>query len=368
MIQKERIVKEFQELTAIDSPSFSERAFADVLRVKLEALGFRVSEDNAGDVCHGNAGNLFGTLQGSLPGEPLLFSAHMDTVDPALGKQAVIDENGRITSAGDTVLGSDDVAGIVAILEGVRHLQEEGIPHRNIEVLFTIGEEKYGGGAEAFDYTKLQAKEAYILDLDGAPGTASTKEPTLTSFKITVHGKAAHAGFEPEKGINAIAECAKCIALIKQGWTNPETTLNIGTIAGGKANNIVSEECVITGETRAFLNERTEEALAYVKNIFAEHLEGATFEMETTSHLISYDVPHDHPVVTRFIAACHACGLAGDLTTTFGGSDNNYYMRKGITGIVLSCGMHQVHSTAAYTTADELVDGATLVASLLQQP
>ena len=138
MIKKDRILKEFEELISIDSLSFAERDMADRLKEKLAALGFEVRED-AGAQEDGTAGNVYGYLKGTLQGDPILFSAHMDTVRPGIGKNMFLDETtGKIESGKDTILGADDVTGLVEILEAVRHLQEEKIPHRDIEVIFPI--------------------------------------------------------------------------------------------------------------------------------------------------------------------------------------------------------------------------------------
>lgn len=128
----------------------------------------------------------------------------MDTVEPAKGKKAVSHEDGTVTSDGTTVLGADDLAGVTAIYEAVRHLIETKIPHRPIEILISTGEELYCKGANAFDYSQVQAKEAYVLDLSGAIGAAAYAAPTLVSFAAKIQGKAAHAGFHPEDGINSI--------------------------------------------------------------------------------------------------------------------------------------------------------------------
>ena len=79
----ERLVKMFQELVSIDSPSFDERKMADRLTVCLKELGFAVSEDRAGEYYGGTAGNLYAYRDVTLPVETMLFSAHMDTVEPA---------------------------------------------------------------------------------------------------------------------------------------------------------------------------------------------------------------------------------------------------------------------------------------------
>ena len=71
-------------------------------------------------------------------------------------------------------------------------------------------------------------------------------------------------------------------------------------------------------------------------------------------------------MVKRFQRACETLGLPGSLTSTLGGSDNNILMLHGLTGIVLSCGMRNVHSTREYTCVEDLEKGAALVAELLK--
>ena len=200
-VNEQRAVDEFQELTAIDAPSFGERQMADRLIVKLKELGFKIEEDNAGEHFGGNAGNLYAYLPGDLPGDPVLLSGHMDTVEPSKGKKGIIGEDGVIRSAGKAVLGADDVAGLVEILEGIRSVKEAGVPHRDIEILFAIAEELYIKGSSVFDFSKVRAKEAYVLDISGPVGSAAYKAPSLISFQVVVTGKASHAGFDPEHGI-----------------------------------------------------------------------------------------------------------------------------------------------------------------------
>ena len=172
-VNEKRVVDEFQELTAIDAPSFGEREMADRLIPKLKELGFEVEEDNAGEHFGGNAGNLYAYLPGDLPGDPILLSGHMDTVEPSKGKKGIIGEDGVIRSAGKAVLGADDVAGLVEILEGIRSVKEAGVPHRDIEILFAIAEELYIKGSSVFDFSKVRAKEAYVLDISGPVGSAA---------------------------------------------------------------------------------------------------------------------------------------------------------------------------------------------------
>lgn len=68
---------------------------------------------------------------------------------------------------------------------------------------------------------------------------------------ITFHGKSAHGGIEPEKGINAINAAALAISKVKFGRIDPETTSNIGRIEGGAATNIVTDKVTFTCEVRS---------------------------------------------------------------------------------------------------------------------
>lgn len=367
MVNRERILQNFSQLVEIDSLSFGERDMADVLIKSLIELGFEVKEDDAGKHYGGNCGNVYGYLEGTLQGDTILFSSHMDTVEPGLMKKAVVQEDGTITSDGNTILGADDLSGIVSILEAVRTIKEKGIPHRRIEVLFTIAEEVYIRGSEVFDFSAVRSKEAYTLDLSGSVGTAALSAPTLVSFTATVLGKAAHAGFAPEQGINAIAIAAEAITKLRQGRIDEATTVNIGLIEGGKARNIVSDICTLKGEVRSLIHEKAVSEAEGIKKTLEDTatLHGASIEFSMEFGCYAYHVDQEHPVVRRFENACLELGYDTEYTDTFGGSDNNNFHRHGITGIVLACGMNQVHSCKEYTHIDELVKCANIVLKLM---
>ncbi|MBQ1173045.1 MAG: M20/M25/M40 family metallo-hydrolase [Lachnospiraceae bacterium] len=371
---EKRIRELFEELVSIDSVSFSERQMADYLTNILKEMKFEVFEDSAGELYGGNAGNLYGFLKGTVQGTSTLFVAHMDTVHPGVSKKAVFHEDGKITSDGTTVLGSDDVAGIVEILEGIRCLQDKNIPHGDIEILFPIAEELYDKGSKVFDFSVVKSKQAYILDFSGHVGKAALRAPSIVSFKVEIKGKASHAGFAPEKGINAIALMAEGISKVRQGRMEDETTLNIGLIHGGSMTNIVSENCVCEGEIRGYHHERVMEMLEETKQIFENVIETAQGPNKNAELLFSheinikaYAVEKNCGVVQRFCRACEKIGVEPELTETFGGSDNNVIVNQGIDGVVLSCGMNNAHSVQEYIEMEDLVKGAALVKELILQ-
>ena len=325
MAWKQNIIEDFKQLVSFDSTSFHERNTADWLLARLKSMGFSVEEDQAGAYYGGDTGNIFAVLDGELEGDPVIFCAHMDVVEPWSGKKSVLEKDGTIHSAGDTVLGADDISGILEILYCVQLVLDSGKPHKKIEILFTIGEELYVKGSDVFDYSKVTAKQAYVLDLSGAVGTAARRAPSIISVKAEIKGKAAHAGFEPENGIHAIFAAANAVSRLCMGHVDEETTFNIGTIQGGTATNIVPDCCVLT----------------------------------------AYETPLESKSVTDFQKACEILGFSGELTGTFGGSDNNSFAKNGIEGLVLSNGMYNAHSTREYTTVDDLYKGAELIGQLI---
>ena len=367
MINRSRLLETFAGLVKIDSPSYSEKETAAYLTERLIKLGFTVKQDDAGEKINGNCGNLYGYLEGGLPYPPLLLCAHMDTVGPCHNKRAVFHKDGKITSAGDTILGADDYAGIAAILEAVESITEFGVSHRPIEVLFTVAEEVYACGAANIDYSLLHSKEVYVLDLVGPVGNAAYKAPTILLFTAQLMGRAAHAGFEPEKGVHAIQAAASAISQLNMGRLDEETTLNIGFIQGGTVTNIVPESCTVRGEIRSYRHEKALDALQSVEQAFLKAAQsvGATLHFEHRLGCRAYETALDHPVTARYQKACKALGLAGGLEATFGGSDNNYLSQNGLTGLVLATAMNRCHSKEEYTTVDELCNIASLVRTIL---
>lgn len=366
-INTPRLVALFQELVAIDSPSFGERAMADVLTAKLKELGFSVEEDDAAEKLGGTAGNLIASLPGSLELPPILLCCHMDTVAPAFGKRAVVDPDGKIRSGGDTVLGADDLAAVAEILEAVRALREQGIPHRPVELLVSAAEEPYCRGASVLDCSRFRAREAYVLDYDGPIGSAAIAAPTIVDFEICVEGKSAHAGFAPEQGVSAIVAAAKAMARFPGGRISGTATLNYGKIEGGRATNIVPDRCVIRGEIRSAEDAFAFELLDRLERTFREAC-GPLGAGVTVTHrclIHAYDTPEDAPVVRRYKRVCSRLGFPVELVRTFGGSDNNCLAYGGIQGIVMACAMHGCHTCGEYTTVRELTDAARITAALL---
>ena len=200
-----RVIDRFIELALVDGESFNERMVADYLVAEFQKLGIELCEDDTAGKIGGNCGNLYGFAEGRgkyADSEPILFCAHMDTVSPGNNKKIILNDGGTITSDHTTVLGADDRVGIAGIIEAYTRVIEENLDHPPIEFLFTVAEEVYGLGSAALDYSRIRSRIAFAPDCSGEYGVYSSCEPTLISFEVHIKGKASHAGYEPENGIN----------------------------------------------------------------------------------------------------------------------------------------------------------------------
>ena len=269
------MITEFIQLVKIKCSTNAERQVGDVVKAKLLALGLDVFEDDVAGKIGGNCGNIIGYLKGNGGEVPtLMLSAHLDSVEPCGGiKPQIVD--GVIKSQGDTVLGADDKAGVVTILEALRVIKEDNIAHGNVQVVFTVAEEGGLTGSKNIDRKLLKQDFGYVLDSSGPPGKIVNAAPGQNNVDVVFHGKTAHAGIAPEEGINAIVVASKALAQLKQGRIDSETTANIGIIHGGTATNIVPDRVEIACETRSRnvhkLEEQTKQMVEVYERVAAEN-------------------------------------------------------------------------------------------------
>jgi tripeptide aminopeptidase len=373
MIDKDRIVRRFDELVRIYSPSRGERNVMDFIKGFAEALGFDVHEDEAGKKIDGDAGNVIVTIPGNIPGgtqaPSIMISAHVDTVEPSNDIEPVIDD-GTIRSAGDTILGADDKAGVVAMLELLNVIEENKenkLLYPDIKLVFTVAEEIGLLGAKFLDMTENKTDHIYVLDSEGPTGTIVIAAPYQDSFEVQYIGKAAHAGVNPEAGINAIVAAAKAISLMKLGRIDDETTANIGTIEGGRAGNIVPETASVFGECRSIDKDKLEAQAAHMIECFKQGADevGAEVKIRRFRPYSGYEVSENDEIVRSVVAAAKSVGLETRMIKSGGGSDTNVFASKGVSAVNLGVGFKRVHSTKESVDIVELVNLAKLLVALV---
>ena len=369
MINEQRLVNEFLELVQIDSETKHERHIADVLKAKFEALGLHVVEDDTTAQTGHGAGNLICTLPATKEGvDPIYFTSHMDTVVPGKGVKPSI--QGRyIVTDGTTILGADDKAGLAAMFEAIRVLKEQHIAHGLIQFVITVGEESGLVGAKALDRSLIQAKFGYALDSDGKVGQIIVAAPTQAKLKVTIHGKTAHAGVAPERGVSAITIAAKAIAQMPLGRIDEETTANIGRFEGGTQTNIVCDRVDILAEARSLVPEKMEAQVAKMKEAFervAEEMGGrADVHVEVMYPGFKFgDGDHVVEVAKR---AAEKIGRPHELLRSGGGSDANIIAGFGIPTVNLAIGYEDIHTTNERMPIEELVKTTEMVIAIIEE-
>jgi tripeptide aminopeptidase len=382
-LNEQRIVDHFLELVRIDTPSHEERPMADYLmRFLKEDLNCEIKEDDAGQqVLRGmseekkkllahqaETGNVIATMKGNVEGAPpLLFTAHMDTVVSNRGIQTKI-ENGVIRTDGTTILGADDRAGIVAILEALRYIKENEVKHGDLQVIFTITEETGLYGSRYLDKENIIAQSAFVMDSGGPPDTIITSAPTEIDFTIRIDGKAAHAGVNPEDGLNAISVAAEAISKLQLGRIDEETTLNIGVIQGGEKTNIVCDRCEIFGEARSRNEQKLSEQMNKVQTAFTLAAEkwGAKVDFEEQKIYEGFNLNEEDEVVRLAMEGLRKAGLDPKLAPRGGGSDTNNLNSKGIPAVNLGVGANNDHTVEENVKVADLVSATKTVIGIIQ--
>lgn len=351
-----RIIERFMGYVRIDSETLNEGAFDDVIFNELEALGFEMYKDQAGEKIGSNGYNIYAYKKGTIPGESLIFSCHTDTVKPGIGIVPVV-EDGIIKSASDTILASDDKAGIAAIMEAVTMIHESGEAHRDLEIIFTIAEEGGLRGAKNLEFDRLRSRKAVILDSGGPVGNLVVSAPAQDKIYATFKGKPAHAGIEPEKGISAISVAAEAITNMKLLRIDEETTANIGSLVAESATNIVCPEAKMIAEARSLNNDKlraqTAHMIACIEAAAAAY--GTTAEVRVETMYEAFNIDSQDPFLLWLSDIMKDLGLTPALASTGGGSDANIFNQRGIQSINLGTGMTGAHTLEEHIKVSELV-------------
>lgn len=367
MLNEKRLVESFVELVKIDSISREERNLADFLIEKLEDLGLEVIVDQAGEKVKSNCGNIIARFKGNIKEvTPIMFSAHMDTVVPGKNINPLL-KGEKIVSSGKTILGADDKAAIAALLEALHIIKEKNISHGDIEIVFTICEEVGLHGAKNLDISKLNAQIAFVLDSGGQVGGIISAAPSQNSLKIIIYGKSAHAGSNPEEGINAIQVAGFALSRMKLGRIDEETTTNIGIISGGKATNIIPDEVILKGEVRSRNEEKLEKYTKILKQIVEDTAQEfkAKAEIKVNREYYCYNLSTDDRVVKIATKAAKDIGLEPLLHPSGGGSDANVFNKKGFPSVDLAIGMEKVHTVDEYILVKNLKNTVEYILSII---
>ena len=366
--ERQRLHDTFEQLCRIASPTGVERGMADWITHDLAGLGLEVQEDDAGPTVGSDAGNLLARIPGR--GErSLLFCAHMDTVPLTAPVEPVRREDGW-ENANEGILGADNKAAVAAMLEVARILTaRDSQPEIGLELLFTVAEETGLNGAREFDVGRLGSSFGYVFDHASPIGEVITASPTQMRIDAEVRGRAAHAGLQPELGVSAIVAAARAIANMPQGRFDPETTANIGTVAGGTATNVVADRCTISAEVRAVEPEQVNRYVTQAIDALQDAADsaGCDLDLKLQQQFTGYRTGHREAPVALAAKALRRLGYEPSYRSSGGGSDANAFRLNGFPCTNIANGTERAHERTERVSFVALEANLELMLALVEE-
>jgi tripeptide aminopeptidase len=352
----DRLVARFMEMVRIPSESGDEAAFLAWLLPLLRDLGAEARLDAYG--------NLLARLDGKgSQADPILLSCHGDTVKPGRNIRPVL-EDGVIRSSGDTVLGADDKAGIAELLEALT-VAEVRPP---VEIAISRQEEVGLLGVKNLDLGLLKARRGFLLDNDTLD-TIITGGPSYFALDVTVRGRSAHAGMEPEKGVNAIVAAGRAISALRLGRLDPGTTSNVGVIQGGLIRNGVPDACTFLAECRSLDHGKGQALADEMASVIRREVEafGATVEIRVDNLCRASHIDEERAWTVKVAKAALAeQGIAAQGALMCGFTDASIYNNVGIEMAVVGIGARQEHSTEEHILVEDMERAVAMLVTILR--
>ncbi len=357
MANRERLTQTLMDLIRIDSPTGEEDEMVSEVTTRLRALGFSVRYDAYG--------NVVASIEGE--GEPLMLSAHLDTVEPGRGIRPELDGD-VLRSDGTTILGGDCKAGVAIVLEALASVMEEGRKHLPVDVVFSRAEEGGLNGARNLDFSLVSARRGVVFDGEGQVNRLTVAAPSQNVVKAEITGRASHAGLEPEKGISALVIAGHILTRLPLGRLDEESTANIGYLEGGLKRNIIPERAFLDGEIRSRDGKKLEDYTDRFREVFDEvaaMYPEAVLDLNITNSYQAYRVEAEHPTVKMLSRALAGIGLEPRLEGSGGGSDANVFFEHGIAAIPVGIGVRSFHTKVETAVIPEVLQGVEMCQRLV---
>jgi tripeptide aminopeptidase len=339
-----------------------------MVRSELGALGIEVHEDDAGPRAGSDCGNLLARIPGPGHGRSVLLCAHLDTVPPLAPVEPVLVDGGW-ENANEGILGADNKAAVAVLLALARHTAAERAPV-DLELLFTVGEEVALAGARAFEVSSLRSEFGYVFDHASPIGEVVMASPSHFRIEADFRGAAAHAGIRPQDGRSAILAAARAIVSLPHGRLDEDSTVNVGTIAGGTAMNVVPERCTVLAEVRSIDESSAESITAEIVDRVhdAANLPDCDCDVDISVQrtFSGYRLSEQDTAVRVAHAALRACGREPVAISSGGGSDVNALIAGGFQAVNLANGTERNHEPGERVSEAALQEMLDVALSLLR--
>lgn len=374
---------------AVEGVSGHEREIAhavidDLERAGVPASAVRFDGANKRIPMPTETGNLLVTLPGTRRGPRIAFATHLDVVPICAGARPKR-ENGRIVPQGRTGLGGDNRTGCAVLSTLARTLLEHDLPHPPITLLYTVREETSLMGSRHLDPKALKGA-SMCFNVDGMlAGDLITGAVGGQAWDAEIHGKAAHAGVAPEKGISSTLVASIALAdAARHGWFGKVVkrghrgTSNAGIFAGrdggpaGDATNVVTDYAHITGETRSPESEFAAAITDAYREAFGKAAKAVTDDKGSTAK-VKFDGREIYPPFTldpesgpvaRAKRAARSLGLRPRTIFSNGGLDANWLVEHGVPTVTFGAGQHEIHTVNEYVDIGEYLEGCRMAVAL----
>jgi glutamate carboxypeptidase len=362
---------DLERLVSIDCGTYTPDGVDEVARWTGSFLGQLGAEIDVRPDPGGQYGKtVVATFHGKADGPRLLLVGHMDTVfDPgtAAARPFRIDD-GIAYGPGVTDMKSGLLAGLYALKSIIAEF--DGLPFERLTYIANPDEEV--GSPSSRDHIRAAAADVdacLVLECARANGDIVSARKGILETRLTVHGRAAHAGVEPEKGRSAILEAARLVRdlhALNGRW--PGVTVNVGKITGGTRPNVVAERCDLEVDVRATSAEGLSEVEVAIRELAATtEVPDTTIDANVlVSWLPMEKLARSGRLVDHAKAIAEHLGFTVNDTATGGASDANTTSGMGVPTLD---GLGPIggndHSPAEYLEVESIVPRTTLLAGLL---
>jgi tripeptide aminopeptidase len=278
--------------------------------------------------------------------------------------------NDIITASGNTLLGSDDKAGVAIIMDVANYLvNNPNIKHGGVKILFTPDEE-IGRGTAKVDIKKLGATYGYTLD-GGEAGCFEDETFSADGVKITIHGIITHPGTAKGKMKNAIKIAAEIVEALPKEVLSPETTDKREGFIHPIAIQGIAEKATIDFIIRDFVTIGLQEKEKFLQKIaedIVSKYKGVTMQFEVQEQYRNmHEVLQNHPQVSAYaIEAIEKNGLTVIHESIRGGTDGSKLSFMGLPCPNIFTGMQAIHSKHEFVSVQDMQKAVDTCVTLLE--
>lgn len=384
-------VQLFLRLAKVSSPSYFEKVLVDELVKVIGELNWqcelirqevdmaKVSEDIRSRYTQEELANKTEQLIVKIKGNDntkakTFYCAHIDTVTPADNINPII-EGDRIVTDKTTVLGADDKSGVAAMIVAVDEIIKSGEKHGDIALFFTALEEKGCIGASQIDLSGLELDYGFVFDTTESVGkiVVRTQHVQGMDVNIAVDNIPNHANSCTVE--NALGYAARMIAAIERGLrdeadmtftqvTKLTTEYDKGYMVPYKA----AFKLTLRSFDKAAQQNMLKQAIEIVESFKDKDLTvNYTIAPKDTQGYNNYDYDKGKLMLEKGAAALKSIGIEPIYSGNgLGSHDANKFLQKGLSSLVFSCGMQQIHTVNEWIYIKDIVDTTRLIKALIQ--